>query len=67
MSQQSLDLTGLARQAMLNHGFQLDMTPPVEDEIARLAPIPASTNGIRDLRQLLLRIDFSQLKICGLL
>ena len=53
MSQQSLDLTGLARQAMLNHGFQLDMTPPVEDEIARLAPIPASTNGIRDLRQLL--------------
>ncbi len=53
MSQQSPDLTRLARQAMLNQGFRLDMTPPVEDEIARLAPIPASTNGIKDMRQLL--------------
>jgi exoribonuclease-2 len=53
MSRQPLDLSELARQAMLNHGFQLDTPPQAEAEIARLAEQPPDNDGIKDWRRLL--------------
>src|SRR5262245_5497539 len=50
------DLQSAARQIMLENGFQPDFPPPVQQQLAQLkgkAPQPATTNGVRDLRNLL--------------
>jgi VacB/RNase II family 3'-5' exoribonuclease len=51
-----VDLQAMARQVMLEHGFEPDFPPPVTQELAALkskSPAPAANGEVRDLRQLL--------------
>src|SRR5438876_8850158 len=51
-----VDLQAAARQAMLEHGFQPDFPPQVQQQLAQLKSNPpqaASGDDIRDLRALL--------------
>jgi len=48
------DLQSIARQVMLDHGFQPDFPPPVQQQLAQLKPTPPTAqDGLRDLRHLL--------------
>jgi len=48
------DMQSIARQVMLDHGFQPDFPPPVQQQLAQLKPTqPTAQNGLRDLRHLL--------------
>jgi VacB/RNase II family 3'-5' exoribonuclease len=51
-----LDLQAVARQVMVQHGFEPDFPPPVQQQLADLkskSPAVAPNGEIRDLRQLL--------------
>ena len=52
----SIDLQAVARQVMIEHGFEPDFPPPVQQQLAALkanAPPIAPNGQIRDLRNLL--------------
>jgi VacB/RNase II family 3'-5' exoribonuclease len=51
-SHQTAYLKTIARQVMVDHGFQPDFPPQVQQELAQLKPAPPA-NGLRDLRNLL--------------
>jgi VacB/RNase II family 3'-5' exoribonuclease len=54
-TQPPFDLKASALQTMLEHGFELDFSPQVRDQLAQLArqpPESAASNEIRDLRAL---------------
>lgn len=56
MQKPSIDLQAAARQSMLEHGFQPDFPPQVQQQIAELKTRPpeiAAGGDIRDLRNLL--------------
>jgi VacB/RNase II family 3'-5' exoribonuclease len=51
-----LDLQAIARNVMIEHGFEPDFPPPVQQQLATLrnSPPPVAANGqVRDLRDLL--------------
>jgi exoribonuclease-2 len=48
-----MSLDTVARQALLDNGFQPDMGNAVEREVAQLHDTPAAGDGVRDLRNLL--------------
>src|SRR5215468_7190721 len=50
------DLQSIARQVMLDHGFDPDFPPAVQQQVASLAskaPLPSPSPDVRDLRALL--------------
>jgi exoribonuclease-2 len=49
------DLSQVARQEMIDHGFNPDFPPAVDKQLASLSddPLPAPTGDVRDLRSLL--------------
>jgi len=51
MNNQTPDLQTIARRVMLEHGFQPDFPPPVQQQLAQLKPAPPA-DGLRDLRHL---------------
>jgi len=51
-----VDLQAIAREVMIEHGFEPDFPPPVQQQVATLErqiPTPAPNGQIRDLRNLL--------------
>jgi VacB/RNase II family 3'-5' exoribonuclease len=51
-----VDLQAIAREVMIEHGFEPDFPPPVQQQLATLkthAPEPAPNGQVRDLRNLL--------------
>src|SRR5580765_1292144 len=54
--QTHVDLQSIARQVMLDHGFEPDFPPAVQQQVASLSqkpPLPSSGGDVRDLRSLL--------------
>src|SRR5579864_4768105 len=48
-----VDLQAMAKQIMMEHGFEPDFPDAVKQQMAGMQTHPATTNGIRDLRNLL--------------
>jgi len=56
ISSSQIDLQAIARQVMIEHGFEPDFPPPVQQQLANLkthAPAVAANGQVRDLRSLL--------------